>query len=211
MSKLLYDKIAQGEGLNLDFKYCVNDSKKIARSMVAFANTSGGALLLGVKDNGNIKGINFTEEIYMIEQAAELYCSPKLNFLFEKHFAEGKVVLEIIIPFNGIVPYKAIDENGKWKVYIRKNDENLLANRILLEVWKNEKNNINTNITFNRDIEMLFNYLDYHNSISFNTFRQITNKSKRETEDILIKLIGMKLLEMEIFEDTCSFSKTNIV
>ena len=49
--------IEQGEHQHLDFKFAVNDSRKIARSLVAFANTTGGKLLIGVKDNGTIAGV----------------------------------------------------------------------------------------------------------------------------------------------------------
>lgn len=44
--------IEQGEHQQLDFKFEVSDSKKIARTLSAFANTDGGRLLIGVKDNG---------------------------------------------------------------------------------------------------------------------------------------------------------------
>ena len=49
--------IEQGEHQQLDFKFEVSDSKKIARTLSAFANTDGGRLLIGVKDNGNISGV----------------------------------------------------------------------------------------------------------------------------------------------------------
>ncbi len=61
--------ISEGEHEQLDFKYAINDSKKIARSIAAFANTRGGRLLIGVKDNGNIVGLSSDEEDYMIEAA----------------------------------------------------------------------------------------------------------------------------------------------
>ena len=39
--------ISQGEHQQLDFKFEVSDSKKIARTLSAFANTDGGRLLIG--------------------------------------------------------------------------------------------------------------------------------------------------------------------
>jgi predicted HTH transcriptional regulator len=44
--------IAKGEHQQLDFKFEISDSRKIAKTLVAFANTNGGVLLIGVKDNG---------------------------------------------------------------------------------------------------------------------------------------------------------------
>ena len=49
-------KIREGEHQQQDFKFRIDDSKKIAVSLVAFANTDGGRLLIGVKDNGRIAG-----------------------------------------------------------------------------------------------------------------------------------------------------------
>ena len=68
----IYTYIEEGEHLRQDFKHSITDSKKIARTIVAFANTSGGRLLIGVKDNGKLIGINTDEDYYMVEAAAQL-------------------------------------------------------------------------------------------------------------------------------------------
>ena len=66
--------VAEGEHVHQDFKFAITDARKIARSLSAFANTEGGRLLIGVKDNGKIAGIRSEEELYMIEAAATMYC-----------------------------------------------------------------------------------------------------------------------------------------
>ena len=72
--------IEQGEHQQLDFKFEVSDSKKIARTLSAFANTDGGRLLIGVKDNGIISGVRSEEEYYMIEAASKMYTRPEVPF-----------------------------------------------------------------------------------------------------------------------------------
>ena len=54
MDSYLRKLIAGGENQHLDFKYCVSDSRKIARTLTAFANSDGGILLIGVRDNGSV-------------------------------------------------------------------------------------------------------------------------------------------------------------
>ncbi|MBU3926523.1 MAG: ATP-binding protein, partial [Bacteroidetes bacterium] len=49
--------INEGEHQHLDFKFEISDAAKIARSLVEFANTEGGTLLIGVNDNGSLIGI----------------------------------------------------------------------------------------------------------------------------------------------------------
>ena len=63
--------IAEGEHQQQDFKTRIDDSRKIARTLVAFANADGGRLLIGVKDNGTVSGVRVDEELHMVEAAAE--------------------------------------------------------------------------------------------------------------------------------------------
>src|SRR5690554_1430054 len=76
---ILKSYIREGEHQTQDFKFRVDDSKKIARTLAAFANTDGGRLLIGVKDNGKVVGVNPEEEFHVIQGAASLYCKPELT------------------------------------------------------------------------------------------------------------------------------------
>ena len=109
--------IAEGEHQMLDFKFEVSDCKKIARSLAAFANTDGGRLLIGVKDNGAISGIRTEEEKHMIQTAAKMYCKPEVKFKANEWVINGKKVLEIIIPKSSHFKHKAPDHNNIYKVY----------------------------------------------------------------------------------------------
>ena len=86
MSDYILKLIQRGENQQLDFKFEISDSKKIARSLVAFANTDGGKLLVGVKDNGSIAGVRSDEEYHMVEAAAQLYCKPEVKFTSKQNF-----------------------------------------------------------------------------------------------------------------------------
>lgn len=67
------------EGERLDFKQSINNAEKIAKTLVAFANTSGGKLLVGISDQKKITGIDEHEEIYMIDKAAREFCHPPIQ------------------------------------------------------------------------------------------------------------------------------------
>ncbi len=64
--------------------------RKNSQSLVAFANTNGGRLLIGVKDNGKVAGVRTEEEYYMIESAAKIYSNPPVSFTVKQWFTEGK-------------------------------------------------------------------------------------------------------------------------
>lgn len=130
MEPYLRKLIAGGENEHLDFKYCVSDSRKIARTLTSFANSEGGRLLIGVRDNGSIAGIRSDEEYYMVETASHLYCRPEILFTVKEHTTEGKTILEIEVRKGDKRPYQARDDNGKWLAYFRNADQNLVANRV---------------------------------------------------------------------------------
>ena len=109
--------IEEGEHEHQDFKFQISDARKIARSISAFANNSGGHLLVGVKDNGNIAGVSSDEEIYMIEQAASMYCRPEQHVAFELFGLQGKTVLKVDVPEATTKPVKAPNEKGEWRAY----------------------------------------------------------------------------------------------
>jgi predicted HTH transcriptional regulator len=90
MSRYIHNLILEGEHQRLDFKFEISDAKKIARTFAAFANTSGGTLLIGVKDNGNITGIRSDEEEYMAESAAHIYCKPRVEYKIVTHKVNDK-------------------------------------------------------------------------------------------------------------------------
>ncbi|MCC6516997.1 MAG: ATP-binding protein [Chitinophagales bacterium] len=119
--------IAQGEGEQLDFKQSISNVKKIAKTLVAFANTTGGKLLIGVNDSGLIVGCEIEEEMYMIDLAITQYCKPKIAVEFSVYeFDEMLNVLVVDVKNNSIKQaYFSLDDNDEWQYYIRQRDKTI--------------------------------------------------------------------------------------
>ena len=100
--------IGEGEHVRQDFKYFLGDARKIARSLAAFANTEGGRLLVGVKDNGKIVGLKHREEeACVVEAAAHVFCRPAVQYTTRHWEHEGKVVMEIQVAKSTKAPHSA--------------------------------------------------------------------------------------------------------
>jgi hypothetical protein len=183
--------IAQGEHRQLDFKFEVSDSKKIARTLSAFANTDGGRLLIGVKDNGHITGIQGDEEYYMIEAASELYTKPVVPFVATRWDIKGKCVLEVSITPGSDRPYLAPDKDDIYRAYIRVADENKPANEVLLLSWKKQKNPEGTLLKITRPVERLFSYLEKNPAIHLNQFCREARINYYTARNILSDLIAI--------------------
>lgn len=72
------EAIAQaGEGYQVEFKRNVNSD--ISREIVAFANSSGGRIFIGIEDDGKIEGIAITNELKARVQSMARDCDPPVN------------------------------------------------------------------------------------------------------------------------------------
>lgn len=149
--------VSEGEHCHQDFKFEISDARKIAKSLSAFANTEGGRLLVGVKDNGKIAGIRSEEEIYMIEAAATMYCQPPVAYTTQIHLVEGRTVLEVCIEEVTNKPIYALDEENKPKAYVRIMDENILATPVHLKVWQHANKKRGAFVAFTEKEQRLLN------------------------------------------------------
>jgi len=205
MERYLKKLIEEGENQKLDFKYCVSDSRKIARSLTAFANSDGGRLLIGVRDNGSIAGIKSDEEIYMVDTAVELFCRPEIIFTTKQHNTGGKTILEVEVQRGDRRPYRSKDENGRWITYFRHNDQNLVANRVLIEVWRKKEKSSGVLVRFSKAENTLLDYLKTNGSITLPGFRKIAGIPAYRAEAILANLILFRVIKMNPSEKGFSY------
>lgn len=204
----IIDLIKDGENQHLDFKFEISDSAKIARSLSAFANTDGGKLLIGVKDNGKISGITSEEEYYMVENAALNYCKPRVKFSTREWNFNGKKVLEVTIPKSPNVPHRAPDQNGKYKAYIRFEDKNILAQSILLKVWEIAHSNEGSELVYSNDVKEILNLFSTKNTLELNEIIESLNVSKYKAEKIIVQLVALKVLDLQ-FDENYAFLTLN--
>ena len=181
----------------LDFKFEISDSRRIARSLAAFANTDGGRLLVGVKDNGNIAGVRSDEEIHMIQAAAEMYCQPKVSYKVDEWEINGKTVLEVIIPKDGRAKHKAPDNQGRYKYFVRVKDENLIADGVLIRIWKSDQNSRPAKIAFTDTENLLLHHLLEHGQISLPEFQRLAQINKRKAETILADFVKVGTIRLQ--------------
>ncbi len=129
--------VAEGEHEQQDFKFMISDARKIARSVSAFANNSGGRLLIGVKDNGVVAGVRNEEDVYVVEQAAGRYCEPPQQVEFKAYRVDAAVtVIVASIARAQSRPVSVIEEDGRRRAYYRVADENIAAHPLMVEAWK---------------------------------------------------------------------------
>ena len=193
-NQYIHQLIAEGEHDHQDFKFEISDARKIARSISAFANTGGGKLLIGVKDNGKIAGIRSEEEIYMIEAAASMYCQPKVEIETKTYIVEGKTILKIDIEEASTKPIYALDENNTPKAYIRIKDENILATPVHLKMWQHAKKEKGALLTFNERERNLLEILKDKEALTLNQCCRLCKTSRITVCNLLADFIRFGLV-----------------
>lgn len=202
----IYDYIAEGEHQTQDFKFRVDDPRKIARTLAAFANTDGGRLLIGVKDNGKVTGIDPEEEYHIIEGAAHLYCKPKVEFTTKVWQDDHKLVLEVIIEQAVKHPVKAKDDQDNWKVYVRRDDHTLLANKILLNVWKQKKHESHPPQKFSEEELNFLKVVGENQPLTLSKIYRKTEVNMSQVDRLLVRFILWNLIAMDITPEGTFYS-----
>jgi predicted HTH transcriptional regulator len=183
-------QILEGEGVSLDFKKTITSCEKIAKTMVSFANNVGGRLLIGVLDDGTIKGVKSEDEVrYMITKAAHFFTRPALEPIFEEVYYDDKLVLVVDIPESTDKPHYALAEDGKWWVYIRVKDKSVLASKIVVDVLKQSANNQGVLIEYSSKEKALLEHLDKTERINVKQFCELLNIGRRRAQRILVSLV----------------------
>ena len=157
--RYLLNLISEGEHQQQDFKYRVDDACKLAKSVSAFANTDGGRLLIGVRDDGHLSGVRKEEEIYVMHQAAYKYCQPEASVRFDTYHAEGRTIVVATVPPSDKRPICAQDEDGRMRAYVRIHDENIVASPVLFALWQESQKPQGAMITYNDDIRKLLDVM----------------------------------------------------
>lgn len=99
--------IAAGETLHADFKERFSSHRELAKDLVCFANTDGGALLFGVADDRTLVGIADVDRLAVqIDEVAYEHCEPPITAVMEAVRLDGITVVAVRVPKGDARPYR---------------------------------------------------------------------------------------------------------
>lgn len=180
--------IWQGENDQVDFKQRVTQPDKIARTLVSFANTRGGTILIGVKDNGYIVGIDPDEEKHTLELAAAFYCDPPLQLTYEEVELDGHTILKVSIPESDQKPHFAKVKEDDWRGYVRVNDTSVQTSKMVEKSMQTEEPAFER-IPLDRHERAVLDYLALNRRVTLRQYMKIANLSERRAYRMLVKLV----------------------
>jgi len=207
--------ISEGEHQQQDFKYKVEDAMKLAKSVSAFANTDGGRLLIGVRDDGHMSGVRDEEEIYMMHQAAYRYCRPQASIKFDTYHVmpqettgggrKMRTIVVATVPPSDRRPVCAIGNDGRQRAYIRIADENIVASPVHLAIWREAQNPQGAMMTYTDMVRKLMDSLQGQRL----TLNQVVRRSaipRHKVVTLLARLIRFHIAQWEYDDQQFLFS-----
>lgn len=197
----LLDMIEEGENLTCEFKRKFSTTEKIAREMIAFANTKGGYLIIGIDDDKEIIGVESekTESELILDTAAN-YCEPPLHIKIDYVEIKGKEIVVVEIFESKNKPHRIQDylnelDVNKSVVTIRVNDKSVQASKEMIRILKAQSSQLNLKkYSIGSNEKAVFEFLEKYERISVKELGNYINISERRASRTLVKLVRANLL-----------------
>lgn len=207
-ARTLRQIIEVGESDTVEFKRKFSGFEKIAREMIALANTRGGILLIGIDDDGTVIGVvSEKSEIDLITTTAEHYVDPPLEAEIDIVDIDGEDVIAVRIPESRTKPHRLVVDGEASRrdgtsdfaagVFIRQGERSVAASNEVARVLAASHPETPPLRLEIGDIEQtLFDYLHKHQRITIAQYRRLVNISQRRASRSLVRLVRAGLIRI---------------
>jgi len=196
--------VSLGEGISLEFKRRVPRPERIAKEIVALANTNGGRIVLGVGDDGSIEGFeNVSEQQFLLRQATNAHCDPPVEYETERVVvADRRDVIVVNVPESARKPHLLVaDEDKQSPVYVRVEDRSVEASEETATRLRNQDTDEGVTFEFGETESLLMRYLDDYGRITVPQLAQLADISPERASQTLLRLTRADLLHLHSAED----------
>lgn len=192
--------VRQGEGAQLEFKRKARHPDKIAREVVAFANTQGGVLLVGVDDDETIYGCKYPQEdAFVLKKFFDEQLSPRIDYRLEFIPTSGtKAVLAFHIKAGQRKPHflKPQAEGESKSVYVRVADMSIKASREMVQILRRERRVKGVNLRFGEREKALLQHLEKETNITLANAQNLLKTNRRNTSQLMVLMVSAGLLRI---------------
>jgi predicted HTH transcriptional regulator len=195
----LNEIIENGENDLVEFKRKFTSPEKIAKEMIAFANSKGGKILFGIDDDKSIVGVESEKgELELISAAAKFYCEPELEYEWEVLLLKGKDIVVVHIDESKVKPHRLISDEepeGSSKVYVRHKDQSIIASKETVKILKDTNASAHPlKVSIGNIEKTLFDYLNENEKITVKGLKKLVNISERRASRTLVNLVRANVI-----------------
>lgn len=187
---------AMGEGRHLEFKNRVPRPERIAREVIALANTDGGKVLVGVDDDGTVLGVKDSEEeFWALRTGLDGRITPPLELDYEPvRISRKREVLVVHVPASLDRPHMLVPDRRpdgtrpKQRAFVRVEDQSVEASREAVALMKAERRDDAVTFTFGEDERKLLAYLERHERITVKEYARMNRLPPWKASKTLVTL-----------------------
>ena len=197
----LRELIEEGENIQCEFKRKFTTPEKIAREIMAFANTKGGYILFGVDDDKDVIGVESEKSVAeLVKDAAENFCEPPVEYSIEYLEFKGKEIVILSVLESDNKPHRLQDYQSELDintsvVMIRVNDKSMQASKEMVRILRSQTGKKELKKYFIGPVEKtVFEYLAKKEKISVKELSNLVNISERRASRTLVKMVRANLL-----------------
>lgn len=205
----LKELISEGESLTLEFKRKFTTPEKIARELIAFANTSGGWLLIGVDDDQFAVGVESEkEEIALLEDVCENSIEPPLHPMIEVVQIHHVDVVVVRVEESMNKPHHLLttvqsDMFHHGAVYIRQADKSIQAGKEMIKILEGQRDDAEpVTMSIGKHEKHLFEFLEQHERITAKQYADLCNISEHRAMRLLVRLVRIGMIFIHTHEKT---------
>ncbi len=191
--------VKKGEGQQLEFKMKVKFPEKIIREMVAFANSDGGILLLGVGDLGEVAGLRFPDEDqFDLDRAIEKYTFPAFSHVSYKVPIDDQraVLVYVIYPSVDKPHYVQLDGEAHAKCFVRLADKSIQASKEMKQILRRSDEE-GIQFTYGEAEKWLIQFLHEKEKITLSDFSTLAKLPLWLASRKLVLLVLCNVLRIE--------------
>lgn len=189
--------VSQGEGSSLEFKRKATFPEKIIQEMIAFANSKGGIVLIGIGDDGSLPGLKHPEdESHVIREALKKvkpYLHHQITII---PIGNKRTVIQYVIPESKCKPHYVLTENKTKESFVRVDDKCIKASRELREIVKRKQRMKDIRFQYGEHEKFLMQYLDEKKAITLREFVALSGLSRLYASRKLILLVLANVLRI---------------
>jgi ATP-dependent DNA helicase RecG len=181
--------IKKGEGKTIEFKETLPSKNQIAKTVVAFSNTAGGKIILGIADKSSaIKGISDDQVMSWPDLIANVIydqCYPNIIPEISMIPFEEKSLLIVEIFPGSLKPYYLKKKGRSKGVFIRVGASNRMADDDMIQELERQRMNISY------DEQVLHQYTPDHLNLSKLSadFKELAGKTLDFSDFLNLKLL----------------------
>jgi len=191
--------VGSGEGQHIEFKLRAPLPSRLAKEVIAFANSGGGKVFIGVDDDGSIVGVkDSAEEEFSLREAMSRYCRPRIQWYSKRvPVTKKRDVIVVSVPSSVRKPHFIVSDENRRKgpAYVRIQDMSIEATPESIKLMQAEHLDEGVHFEFSEKELLLMRYLEQYSKVTVNGFAQIADLSREQAGHVLVTMTRAGILD----------------